>query len=160
MRAQLKPHTSSAKMDYETPASIFDPLHAEFDFNIDLAASAGNAKCGFYYDEAVDSLKQSWRAIPGQTSLRGWLNPPYGRRLKNWVRKAYEDTRQHGSLIVMLIPARTDTHFWHDYVMKAEEIRYLRGRIKFVGCANGALFPSAVVIFGASHASRKMSKSA
>jgi site-specific DNA-methyltransferase (adenine-specific) len=76
-----------------------------------------------------------------------FLNPPYGRNLKDWVRKGYEEGQKDNTMVVMLIPARTDTQYWHDYVMKADEIRFVRGRIKFGDGTNSAPFPSAVVVF-------------
>jgi len=143
IKTSLKPLMSSEKMDWETPDSTFAPLNEEFNFDIDLAASAENTKCKDYFDESANSLTQSWYG------KRGWLNPPYGRDLlPKFIQKAYEETRNEHTLVVMLIPARTDTSYWHDYVMKAEKIGFIRGRIKFVGAKHGAPFPSAIVIFG------------
>ena len=93
------------------------------------------------YTEADNSLSQDW------SGNRVFLNPPYGRALKDWVKKAYEEGQKDNTMVVMLIPARTDTQYWHDYVMKADEIRFVRGRIKFGDETNSAPFPSAVVVF-------------
>lgn len=140
---------SSDKLDYETPDEFFKKLHKEFKFTIDLAANRKNHKCKLWLgpgspwgENFYDALKVSW------VGYRGWLNPPYGSELKHWIKKAYEESNQPGTLVVMLIPSRTDTRFWHDYVMNAAEIRYIKGRIKFKGTKTGAPFPSAVVVFG------------
>ena len=140
-RARLKACLSSDKMDWGTPDEISKPLIKEFGLCVDLAASAADTKLKRFFSLADDSLSQNW------SGLRGWLNPPYGRQLGKWVEKAYESTRK-GGIIVMLIPARTDTQFWHKYVVKADEIRFIEGRITFVGAEHSAPFPSAVVVFG------------
>jgi site-specific DNA-methyltransferase (adenine-specific) len=115
--------------------NIFGP------FTLDAAASADNYKVATYYTQADDSLSQDWGGN------RVFLNPPYGRGLKDWIRKGYEEGQKNDTTVVMLIPARTDTQYWHDYVMKADEIRFVRGRIKFGDGTNSAPFPSAVVVF-------------
>lgn len=129
---------------WETPRGLFDALNAEFAFTIDLAASSENALLPRYYDEAADALMQDW------SSERGFLNPPYDRRRQNWFveKAAFEAAR--GALVVVLIPARTDTVLWHETILpKATEIRFLRGRIRFGGTngSHGAPFPSAVIVF-------------
>ena len=133
---------SSDKLDWETPSEIFEPLNAEFGFDLDVCAIPQTAKCKKFYTPEDDALKQEW-------SGTCWMNPPYGREIKKWVKKAFESS-QKGATIVCLVPARTDTSWWHDYCMKADEIRFIRGRIYFL--QNGvrktsAPFPSAVVIF-------------
>lgn len=128
--------------EWGTPQEFFDLLDAEFGFEWDVCATAENAKCENYWAKEHDGLQQPWRGTC-------WMNPPYGRVIGNWVRKAYESSRK-GATVVCLIPARTDTAYWHDYVMKADEIRLLRGRLQFVSEASqghNAPFPSAVVIF-------------
>ena len=133
---------SSKSNDWATPQSFFDKLNNIFGpFTLDAAASAGNYKVSKYFTEADDSLIQDWS---GHTVF---LNPPYGRALKDWVKKSYEEGKKDNTTVVMLIPARTDTKYWHDYVMKADEIRFVRGRIKFGDETNSAPFPSAVVVF-------------
>lgn len=132
---------TSARGDWATPQSFFDLVNAEFGFTLDSAASPMNAKTPTYYTEDDDGLAQPW---PGVV----WCNPPYGRGIDAWVRKGFEEA-QNGSTVVMLIPARTDTGYWHDYVMRAAEVRLLRGRLVF---GNGearanAPFPSALVVF-------------
>jgi site-specific DNA-methyltransferase (adenine-specific) len=133
---------SSKSNDWATPQSFFDKLDGIFGpFTLDAAASSDNYKVSKHYTESDDSLSQDW------SGNRVFLNPPYGRNLKDWVKKAYEEGQKDNTTVVMLIPARTDTKYWHDYVMKADEIRFVRGRIKFGDETNSAPFPSAVIVF-------------
>jgi phage N-6-adenine-methyltransferase len=133
---------SSKSNEWATPQSIFDKLNSIYGpFTLDAAASGDNYKVAKYYTEADDSLSQDW------SGHRVFLNPPYGRGLKDWVKKSYEEGLKENTMVVMLIPARTDTAYWHEYVMKADEIRFVRGRIKFGDETNSAPFPSAVVVF-------------
>lgn len=120
------------------PQSTFDALHKEFKFTLDVCALASNAKCRRYFTPEKDGLTQKWVGTV-------WMNPPYGRVMAAWIKKAFESSRQ-GATVVCLLPARTDTAVWHDYCMKGE-IRFIRGRLKFGGHSNSAPFPSAVVIF-------------
>lgn len=136
--AQLKGLTSSATDEWETPQEFFDLLDAEFGFMTDVCATASNAKCAHYFSPEVDGLAQPWTGVC-------WMNPPYGREIGRWVRKAYESALE-GATVVCLVPARTDTPWWHDYCMKGE-IRFIRGRLRFSGKNVNAPFPSAVVIF-------------
>lgn len=130
---------SSKKMDWETPITLFRELDLEFGFDIDVCATADNAKCARFYTPEQDGLTRDWEGTC-------WMNPPYGREIGKWMKKAYESSL-HGATVVCLVPSRTDTSWWHNYAMMACEIRYIRGRIKFVGAKNGAPFPCAVVIF-------------
>ena len=125
--------TTSLRGDWETPQDLFDTLNKEFHFTLDVCANNGNAKCKNYYSEA--SLLKRWEGIC-------WMNPPYGREIGRWIKKAYES----GTTVVCLLPSRTDTAWWHDYCLKGE-IRFIKGRLKFVGSKNSAPFPSAIVIF-------------
>ena len=129
---------SSASDDWETPQAFFDDLNAEFNFTFDVCASDKNHKTEEYYPEDVDGLTQKWLGTC-------WMNPPYGRTIGLWMKKAYESSLQ-GATVVCLIPSRTDTKWWHDYAVKGE-IRFVKGRLKFGGHKNSAPFPSAVVIF-------------
>jgi phage N-6-adenine-methyltransferase len=129
---------SSEKCEWATPQATFDALHAEFVFEVDVCALASNAKCEHYFTPEMDGLAQKWTGVC-------WMNPPYGREMPKWIRKAYESA-QEGATVVSLLPARTDTAVWHDYCMKGE-IRFIRGRLKFGGHTNAAPFPSAIVIF-------------
>jgi len=131
-------HFSSETDLWSTPQATFDKLHAEFGFALDVCAIPENAKCPRFFSPEQDGLTQEWRGIC-------WMNPPYGREIGRWMRKAYESSRA-GATVVCLVPARTDTAWWHDYAVKGE-IRFIRGRLKFGGQANSAPFPSAIVIF-------------
>lgn len=131
-------HFSSATDNWATPQHFYDELNAEFGFELDVCADHENAKAAKYYTKEIDGLSQEW---PGVV----WCNPPYGREIGKWIAKAYESSLS-GSTVVMLIPARTDTKYWHEYVIKGE-IRFIRGRLKFGSSKNSAPFPSAVVIF-------------
>ena len=132
-------HFSSKTDMWATPQDTFDALAAEFGpFDLDVCATPENAKCARYYTREDNGLAQPWEGSC-------WMNPPYGREIKAWMRKAYEAS-QNGATVVCLVPARTDTAWWHDYAMKGQ-IRFLRGRLKFGGAANSAPFPSAVVVF-------------
>lgn len=130
---------SSDRHDWETPQDFFDRLDAEFDFDLDAAANEHNAKCKRYFAPEDNAIKQDWRGTV-------WLNPPYGREIGDWIKKAYHEAQQ-GATVVVLMPARTDTRYWHNYVMQAAEIRLVKGRLKFVGAESSAPFPSAVVVF-------------
>ena len=142
----------SEKMDWCTPDSVFDPLDKEFGFNLDAAATTENSKCGKCITPEEDALTVCWKTRSRGGSV--WLNPPYGRGLGDWFQKASEESEK-GCTVVMLLPARTDTKYWHEYVFKNElgelkdgvECRFLKGRIKFIGAQNGAPFPSAIIIF-------------
>lgn len=131
-------HFSKRSDCWETPQELFDRLDDEFEFTTDVCAEPHNAKCAHYYTPAIDGLAQPWAGVC-------WCNPPYSDSA-SWIRKAFEASRD-GTVVVCLIPARTDTRYWHDYVMKADEVRLVKGRLKFVGGKASAPFPSAVVIF-------------
>lgn len=124
--------------DWSTPQDTFDELNKEFNFTLDVCATQDNTKCDKFYSPEQDGLSQEWRGVC-------WMNPPYGRQIKFWMAKAYTSSLE-GATVVCLVPARTDTAWWHDYATKGE-IRFLRGRLKFGGSKNGAPFPSAVVVF-------------
>lgn len=132
-------YTSNSE-EWGTPQELFNRLNEEFNFTLDICASEENAKCPKYYTKEEDALKQEWGGVI-------WMNPPYGRRIGNWVKKAKETARQGKATVVCLLPARTDTAWWHDYVMKANEIRLIRGRLKFGDGKGSAPFPSAIVVF-------------
>lgn len=131
-------HYSSQTDLWSTPQDFYDKLHKEFSFTLDPCATDENHKTAKYYTESDDGLLQSW------DDETVFMNPPYGRVIGHWMKKASEAK----GTVVCLVPARTDTRWWHDYVIgKADEIRYIRGRLKFGGQKNSAPFPSAVVIF-------------
>lgn len=131
---------SSNTCEWETPQLFFDALNAEYHFDVDVCATANNAKCERYYTKEQDGLSQQWKGVC-------WMNPPYGREIGKWMRKAYESSL-YGATVVCLVPARTDTAWWHDYAMKGE-IEFVRGRLKFGGSKANAPFPSAIVTFWA-----------
>lgn len=137
---QLSAHFSSNRDDWETPQEFFDRLNDQYHFTLDAAASAANAKCERYYTKEDDALSKSW------SGERVWLNPPYGRKIGEWVRKAWEESQADGTMVVCLIPARTDTKWFHDYCLNGD-IKFIRGRLKFVGGNGDAPFPSMLVIF-------------
>ena len=130
-------HFSSERHDWETPQYPFDGLNAEFRFELDVCATAVTAKCRRYFSLEDDALSQPWGGVC-------WMNPPYGRQIELWMRKAVESALA-GALVVCLVPARTDTRWWHQYATRGE-IPYLRGRLKFGQAANSAPFPSAIVV--------------
>jgi DNA N-6-adenine-methyltransferase (Dam). len=132
---------SSNSNEWATPKAFFEALDAEFHFTLDPCATSENAKCGNFYTIEDDGLTQEWG---GQ---RVFCNPPYGREIGKWVKKCYEESK-NCEVVVMLIPARTDTAYFHDYIYgKAKEIRFIRGRLHFNESPQGAPFPSMVVVF-------------
>ena len=134
-------HYSSKTNEWSTPQDFFDELDKEFNFTLDPCATSENAKCTKYFTVEDDGLKQDW------SNDVVFMNPPYGREIKYWVQKAYEESLK-GATVVCLIPSRTDTKYWHDYIFgKADDIRFLKGRLKFGGSKNPAPFPSAVVVY-------------
>lgn len=137
---------SSKNMNWCTPQDFFDSLNEEFHFVLDAAASTKTAKCGLYYTPETDGLLQSW-----DCGGAVFCNPPYGREIGKWVKKAYQEA-ERGNPIVLLIPARTDTNYFHDYIWGKAEIRFIKGRLRFAD-ENGnpskdvAPFPSMLVIY-------------
>ena len=130
----------SSKTDmWETPQDLFDNLDREFHFDLDVCATQENAKCKRYYTPEQDGLSQPWDGTC-------WCNPPYGRDIGQWVRRALFAS-VGGATVVMLLPARTDTKWFHDYIYKRAEIRFVKGRLKFGNSKNSAPFPSMIVVF-------------
>ena len=130
---------SSNSEEWATPQSLFDELNKEFHFTLDPCATPENAKCKRFFTKEQDGLKQSWN---GETVF---CNPPYGRAIKDWVKKAHEEAVK-GATVVLLIPARTDTAYFHDYIYRKHEFRFIRGRLHFNECKSPAPFPSMIVI--------------
>lgn len=130
---------SSEKMDWTTPQDFYNKLNDEFNFTLDPCSTKENAKCNKFYTIEDNWLKQdwSWETV--------FCNPPYGREISNWVKKCSEEKTK----IVLLIPARTDTKYFHDYIYKKEnvEIRFIKWRLKFWNGNNPAPFPSMICIF-------------
>jgi phage N-6-adenine-methyltransferase len=135
-------HFSSKSDLWSTPQDLFDRLNEKYQFDLDVCALPDNAKCPVYFTPVEDGLAQVWSGVC-------WMNPPYGRQIGLWVEKAFRSSL-NGVTVVCLLPARTDTAWWHDYVMRGD-ITFLRGRLKFGGHKNSAPFPSAVVVFNASN---------
>lgn len=133
---------TSNTAEWATPQAFFDELDAEFHFTLDPCATPQNAKCDRFFTKEIDGLAQSWQ---GETV---YCNPPYGRDLAKWVKKASDEVIRGGgsTFVVMLIPARTDTSYFHDYIYKRHEVRFIRGRLHFNESKCGAPFPSMVVV--------------
>jgi phage N-6-adenine-methyltransferase len=126
------------KDDWATPQALFDKLNGEFHFTLDVCALPVNAKCRRYFSPADDGLSQSWT---GETC---WMNPPFGKAIEGWLKKAAAAQ----SVVVALVPTRTNAPWWHDYVMHAAEIRFIRKKVSFVGDKNGVAFTGhALVVF-------------
>ena len=135
-----KVHFSSKTVEWPTPQGLYDELDEEFNFTLVQCATDENTKCEMYFTEADDGLKQDWE------KEKVFMNPPYGREIGNWMEKAYVSSLK-GATVVCLVPARTDTRWWHDYAMSASEIKFVKGRLKFGDAENSAPFPSAIVVF-------------
>ena len=131
-------HFSSKTDLWYTPQDFFKKYDDVYKFETDVCATDDNAKCAKYYTEEMDGLSQEWRGVC-------WMNPPYGRTISKWMKKAYESSLS-GATVVCLVPARTDTGWWHNYAMKGD-VEFIKGRLKFGGSKNSAPFPSAVVVF-------------
>lgn len=131
-------HFSSKTDLWSTPQDFFDELNKEFNFTLDPCATSDNAKCDKFYTKEDDGLEQDW------SNEVVFMNPPYGREIGKWVEKASKEK----AIVVCLVPSRTDTRWWHDYVIEGgAEVRFIKGRLKFGGATNSAPFPSAVVVF-------------
>lgn len=133
----------SSKTDqWSTPQEFFDELNKEFKFTLDPCSDEFNHKCGKYFTKEDDGLQKSW------SGEKVFCNPPYGREIGLWVKKCFEEVN-YGKceIAVMLIPARTDTRWFHDYIYGKSEIRFVKGRLKFGNSKSPAPFPSMVVVF-------------
>lgn len=134
---------SSRSEEWATPQKLFDYLNQQFHFTLDAAATAQNAKCPTFYTKEQDGLLQDWTG-------NVWLNPPYGRQIYLWMQTAYRSAQKTADCVVVLVHARTDTKWWHEFVMRASEVWFLERRVAFVGksgVANSSTFPSVVVVF-------------
>ena len=123
---------------WSTPQELYDTYNQTYNFELDVCATKDNAKCSKYYTKEEDGLSQDWTGTI-------WMNPPYGREIGKWMKKAYEASLT-GATIVCLVPSRTDTKWWHNYAMYGD-ITFIKGRLKFGNAKNSAPFPSAIVIF-------------
>ena len=138
--ADLKGCFSSKSDEWATPQSYFDEINKEFNFNLDPCATEDNHKCDKYFTLENDGLSQNWGGC------RVFCNPPYS-QIDKWVEKAFRETRNDNTLVALLIPSRTDTRYFHNYIYNRAEIRFVKGRLKFGDGKNSAPFPSMLVIF-------------
>ena len=145
----MTPGMYSSKTDeWATPQDLFDELDREFKFNVDVCATEENAKCKIYFNKENDGLKISWNLSSTIMDARCWMNPPYGRKIGAWIQKAYEESL-NGVLVVGLLPARTDTKWFHRWIYNKAEIRFIEGRLYFNDGDGCAPFPSMVIIWKA-----------
>lgn len=135
----MKAYFTSNSDEWETPQALFDELDEEFHFNLDPCATPSTAKCEKYYTASDNGLTRSWGGY------RVFCNPPYS-EISNWVEKCYREGIKDNTVVVMLIPSRTDTRYFHNFIYQRAEVRFVRGRVKFGGKSN-APFPSMIVIF-------------
>ncbi len=131
-------HFRSTSAEWSTPDDLFNELNEVFHFDLDACATPGNAKCQRYFTPEHNALNQRWTGTI-------WMNPPYGRAIAAFMKKAYEESLM-GATVVCLVLSRTDTRWWHEFARRGETI-FLRGRLKFGGAKTSAPFPSAIVIF-------------
>lgn len=134
----MKVHYMSETPEWETPQDFFEKIQKEFRLKVDVCATPYNTKLTDFFSEEQDGLSQDW------TGLKCWMNPPYGREIGKWVEKA---ATGGAKIVVALLPSRTDTRWWHDWIQDKAEVRFIKGRLKFGDSKNSAPFPSAVVIF-------------
>ena len=137
----IKVMFSSKSNDWSTPIDFFDKLNDEFHFTLDPCADDNNHRVSKYYTIEDDGLLQNWE---GEICF---VNPPYGKEIKDWVRKAYIEGSKPNTTVVLLVPARTDTKWFHQYVYNKAEIRFIKGRLKFGESKNSAPFPSMLAIY-------------
>lgn len=140
-KESMKAVMSSDRMDWATPQDFFDMLNKTYNFTLDVCASKENAKCAKYFDEVTNGLAQSW------AGERCWMNPPYGREIAKWVKKAREEG-EHGTLVVGLLPVRTDTRYFSEHIAKHADLLFVKGRLRFDGGKSSAPFPSMLAVWG------------
>lgn len=129
---------ASKTEEWETQKEFFNKLNEEFHFTLDVCATRENAKCSRFITKQDNALNLDWNGTC-------WMNPPYGRQIKVWMKKAFNESLK-GNTVVCLVPSRTDAGWWHDYAMKGE-IRFIRGRLKFGGSPYNAPFPNVIIVF-------------
>jgi phage N-6-adenine-methyltransferase len=139
---KFKTRFDTRRQDWETPIELFKVLDNEFHFTLDVCADKKNSKVSIFYSADQDALTKDWKGTC-------WMNPPFG-NMKAWVIKAYNESIRHNSIIVCLLPARTNNVWWHEYCMKGE-VRFIKGRPKFGDAKHGLPQPLAIVIFGKSY---------
>lgn len=148
-RKRAPAYFKATRDDWETPAALYRELDQEFSFELDVCATQANAKCHSFFSPEADALNQQWDGVC-------WMNPPYS-GVAHWMAKAHKSS-QEGAVVVCLVPARTDTKWWHDIVAPHAEVRFLRGRLRFGDAKHCAPFPSAVVVFRRPELDRRRSK--
>jgi len=132
----------SKSIEYETPDSLFQKLNREFNFTVDVCATKENTKVPFkYFTKENNGLIQDWK------NEVCWMNPPYGREMLFWLKKAKYESENNNSIIVALIPARTNTKWWGEICLQSSEIRFIQGRPKFNNGKHGLPFPLAIIVF-------------
>ena len=131
---------SSNTPEWATPQDLFNKLDGEFHFTLDPCATKENAKCAYFFTKEDDGLSKNW----GKEKV--FMNPPYGKVIGEWVKYAWQSWLG-GATVVCLLPARTDTKWFHEYIYGQAEIRFIKGRLKFSESKNSAPFPSMIVIF-------------
>ena len=131
---------SSRSDNWETPQEVFDYWNNIYQFNVDVCADEHNHKCPFYYSKEDDGLTKDWFGSV-------WCNPPYGKDISKWIEKAYNEWKDNGTDVVMLLPSRTDTKWFHNYILPFCEIVFIKGRLKFNNSKTSAPFPSMIAIF-------------
>ena len=137
----MQVHFSSKSNEWNTPDDLYNTLDNEFNFTLDPCTNGLNNKCNKFYTEKENGLIQDW------SKDIVFMNPPYGRQISQWIEKAYNESLK-GAKVVCLIPSRTDTKYWHDFIFnKASEIRFIKGRLKFGNSKNSAPFPSAIIVY-------------
>jgi phage N-6-adenine-methyltransferase len=136
MTAYMPP---SETVEWATPQNLFDELNAEFGFTLDVCATPENAKCDNFFTKEQNALIQDWNKNVC------WMNPPYGKVINDWMAKAWEESLK-GATVVALVPSRTDTRWFHNFAIQ-NEVRFIKGRLKFGGSPNPAPFPNCIVIF-------------
>lgn len=139
--ANIQACLSSKTDNWATPKDFFDNLNEEFHFTLDPCANEENHKCDLFYTKEQDGLTKDWG---GHVVF---CNPPYGKEIADWVRYSYEQSQKPNTTVVMLIPARTDTRYFHDYIYGKAEIRFIKGRLKFGDATTPAPFPSMIVVY-------------
>ena len=139
--ANIQACLSSKTDNWATPQDFFDNLNEEFHFTLDPCANEENHKCDLFYTKEQDGLTKDWG---GHVVF---CNPPYGKEIADWVRYSYEQSQKPNTTVVMLIPARTDTRYFHDYIYGKAEIRFIKGRLKFGDATSAAPFPSMIVVY-------------
>ena len=139
--SNLEVHFTNKSNEWETPRSLFKELDDEFNFTIDVCATKESAKCERFYNKQSNGLAQSWE------NEIAFMNPPYGREIGTWIEKAYRESL-NGAIVVCLIPARTDTRYWHDYIFPNAEVRFLKGRVKFLNNGEEVEYIEQLGLFG------------